>query len=63
MCSVRSVNDHASPNLRDDLIASPEVIASLRDRNFKVEDHASTIAAEDSTSISSSSRCVSAVDP
>ena len=45
--NVKSSNDDKHHYLRADLIASPEVIKSLRDDDFKVEDSTSTNDAED----------------
>ena len=42
---VRSTNDEKYPNLRADHVASPELIKSLRDDNFKDEDSASKTTA------------------
>ena len=61
--NVRSANDNESPNLRADNIASPELIKSLREDNFKDEDSTSETPAKDSSSTSSSARPVPAVDP
>ena len=64
MCvsNFRSVNYDESPNLRAYPVTSPEVIKSLRDDAFKVEGSTSATTVEDSSSNSSSSISMPAVD-
>ena len=61
--NVRSTNDNKSLNLQDNTLASPEVIASLRDDHFEDEESASEPTTENSSSTSLSTKPMPMIEP